>query len=297
MHGSPGTRHSRVTRIVAFFGPILLLAVVAALAIGSLPSLALAGTGPSYASPAAREVIEKMVDAHGGMDRFREASAVQFACRFKVHFGGDNWVPFSGKVTADPRTRHVYATLLNPDGTQGRIAYDGRKAWSAGSLQGLGRAPARMTAWRDLYLYALPFMTQDDGVRFGEPKREKMPIGDVDCIAIRMTFDAGAGDTPKDWYVLYVDPATSRLRAAQYVMTYTALMQDGAKSSPPSVFVWEKTATVNGLVVPTQYTVHWAGDRSVAVKEGVIEDWAFDGAFDRSQLVMPADGTPDLSTP
>jgi hypothetical protein len=80
-------------------------------------------------------------------------------------------------------------------------------------------------------------------------------------------------------------------------MTYTALMQDGAKSSPPSVFVWEKTATVNGLVVPTQYTVHWAGDRSVAVKEGVIEDWAFDGAFDRSQLVMPADGTPDLSTP
>lgn len=274
--------------------PVFALVSVALL-VASIP--ARAGSGPTYATPEARALVERMVAAHGGIDKFRQASAIHFDCTFEVHFGGDTWAPFRGVVTANPRTRQVYATLPNPDGTEGRIAYDGKQAWSAGNLQGMAKAPARMTAWRDLYLYALPWMTQDSGVLFDKPESVKMPIGGVDCMAVRMTFEAGAGDTPRDWYVLFIDPVTHRLRAAQYVMTYAALMQNGATASPPSILVWEETANVEGMIVPTKYTVHWAGDGSVVVRNGRIQNWAFDGAFDPAQLTMPADGQIDRSTP
>jgi len=276
---------------------VVWIALFVLLAFAVAPTLALAGEGPVYASKASREVVERMVAAHGGIDAFRRASAVQFDIRFNLKAGPDQWLPFEALVTADPRTRQVYATLPNPDGSEGRIAYDGRGAWSAGNLQGLARAPARMTAWRDLYLCTLPWMTQDAGVRLGEPERVPMPVGAGECIAVRMTFDAGTGDTPRDWYVLYIDPDSHRMRAAQYVMTYSALMQPGAEASPPSIFVWDETADVGGMVVPARYTVYWANDRSVVVKDGVVDRWAFDATFDRTRLEMPPDGQPDRSTP
>jgi len=193
-------------------------------------------------------------------------------------------------------TRCVYATLPNADGTSGRIAYDGTRAWSAGNLQGLGRAPARFTAWRDFYLFTLPWMTQDDGVRIGAPARATLPLDGKEYVMVRMTFADGAGDTPRDRYTLYLDPATHRLRAAEYVMTYASMMA-GKEESPPSIFMWEETVEAGGLVVPSKYTVYWSDGGKVAVRNGEITNWSFDQSFDRGRLAMPADGKPDESTP
>lgn len=254
-------------------------------------------SGPVYASPATRAVIEKMVAAHGGLERWRSAPAIRFDSSLEVHFGGDNWVPFAEEAVVDPRTRRVYAKLPNADGTFGRIAFDGTRAWSAGELRGIARAPARFTAWRNFYLFSLPWMTQDPGVRLSEPGHARLHGESKDCITVTMTFDAGTGDTPKDHYVLYVDPDTHRLRAAEYVMTYASMMRDGVSESPPSIFMWEETATVDGFVVPTRYTVYWSRDHSVAVRNGTIRNWAFGARFDPSQLEMPEGATVDRSTP
>lgn len=253
--------------------------------------------GPQYASTKSRAVVQRMVDAHGGLERWRAATAIHFESSLAVNFGSGTWVPFAEEATVDPGSRRVYARLPNPDGTFGRIAFDGKGAWSAGELQGIARAPARFTAWRNFYLFNLPWMTQDSGVRLGDPEPSRLPIGDRECLTVRMTFDAGTGDTPKDSYRLFIDPLTYRLMAAEYVMTYTTMMRNGAKASPPSIFVWEETADVGGLIVPTRYTVYWSHDHSVAVKDGRIDHWAFDARFDESQLEMPPDGTPDASTP
>jgi len=238
-----------------------------------------------------------MVAAHGGLEKWRNASAIRFDSHLEVHFGGDKWVPFAEEAVVDPRSRRVYAKLPNPDGTYGRIAFDGVRAWSAGSLQGIARAPARFTAWRNFYLFSLPWVTQDPGVHLGEPGRARLPGDETDCTTVRMTFEDDTGDTPKDHYVLYIDPDTHRLRAAEYVMTYAAMMPNGVDESPPSIFMWEETATIDGLVVPTRYTVYWSKDHSVAVRNGTIGNWAFDAGFDGSQLEMPEGATADQSTP
>ena len=267
---------------------LMLLAVLAALVPASI------ATADDAES---RSIVQKMVEAHGGLDAWANAPSVSFHSHLKVHFGGGNWVPFWEEATADPRRRCVYAKLPNPDGSFGRIAYDGTKAWSAGDLKGLAQAPARFTAWRNFYLFNLPWMTQDDGVHFGAASTGTLPGASDECITVPMWFDEGTGDTPRDAYTLYIDRDTHQLRGAEYAMTYKQMMQGGAESSAPSIFVWEETSSVDGLVVPTRYTVYWSKDHSVAVKDGEITQWSFSAPFDDSRLAMPADGKPDLSTP
>lgn len=266
----------------------------------ALMLVAAAGTSPSAAADddaRSREIVGKMVAAHGGLAPWRNATSVSFHSSLEVNFGGNNWVAFQEEVTGDPRRRRIYATLPNPDGTSGRIAYDGASAWSAGELRGLARAPARFTAWRNFYLFNLPWMTQDQGVRFGPAGHAELPGIEDECFAIPMSFDDGVGDTPGDTYILYVDTGTFQLRGAEYVMTYRQMMPPGTQASPPSIFVWEETTRVGDLLVPTGYTVYWSKDHSVAVRNGRISHWSFSEPFDEERLIMPANGVPDESTP
>jgi len=138
-------------------------------------------------------------------------------------------------------------------------------------------------------------MTQDSGVHLAAAGKGTIPGDSKQYTVVRMTFDDGTGDTPKDHYKLFIDPATNRLHAAEYVMTFPG-MTNGKPESPPSVFVWEETQTVDGMTVPKRYTVYWTDGR-VAVKDGEVKDWSFAARFDESKLKMPDGATPDESMP
>ena len=277
-----------------------LLAVLVMFAAGALQ----AGTqGPMdhsadarYASIEARQVIERMLAAHGGLERWRMAPSVSFSNRFEVDLGDGGWVSFDGEIHVETSSRRAHVALSNPDGSDGQLAYDGQTAWSAGSLQGLAQAPARFTAWRDFYLYNLPWMTQDPGVHLSTPEMGTLLGGDEKLFKVRMTFEMDAGDTPKDYYILYVDPETYRLRASQYVMTYASMLPEGMEATPPSIFVWDETVEVDGLVVPSSYTVYWPDGKPVT-RGAEIRDWSFRRPFDASRLAMPASAVVDQSMP
>ncbi|MCI0691964.1 hypothetical protein L0337_08150 [candidate division KSB1 bacterium] len=269
------------------------------LVVGLTATAAKSYQRPKYASAKTKEVIERMIEAHGGLEKWRKAPAISFNAHLKVNFGGNNWVPFWEEATVETATRRAYAKLPNADGTHGSVAFDGKKAWSAGNLQGIARAPARFTAWRNFYLFNIPWLTQDAGVNLGEPGKGKLSMleDSKEYFTVKMTFDPGTGDTPKDHYVLYIDPGTYRLKASEHVMTFASMMQGDAATSPPSIFVWEETANVDGLIVPAKYTVYWKADNSIAVKDGAISNWSFSKPFDESRLIMPPDGEPDESSP
>ena len=257
---------------------------------------AAASTGPRYAGPETKNVIEKMIEAHGGLEPWRSCPAVSFNSHLKVNFGDDNWVDFWEEVEVEQGSRRACAVLPNADGTKGMIAFDGEKAWSAGNLQGIAKAPARFSAWRNFYLFNIPWLTQDAGVILGEPGEGKLPNDAQTYITVEMTFKEGTGDTPKDRYVLYIDPETYQLKASEYGMTFSSMLPEGVESSPRSVFVWDKRSTVDGLVVLTGYNVFWtqSGDLAVA---GEVSNWSFRKPFDESRMQMPVDGNIDSSQP
>jgi hypothetical protein len=240
--------------------------------------------------------ITKMIEAHGGLEMWLACPTVSFNTHLKLDFGGGNWVDFWEEVTVEQGSRRVYSTLPNADGTSGSIAFDGKNAWSAGNLQGISQAPARFTAWRNFYLFNVPWLTQDPGVTLGKPGIGTIPEDTKEYITIPLTFGSQVGDTPKDIYTLYIDPDTYRLKATEYGMTFKSMLPEGLESAPFSVFVWEETADVGGLVVLTKYNVYYK-DGGALVTTGEVSNWSFDNPFDESRMKMPADGTPDASVP
>jgi len=245
--------------------------------------------------PAAEKIIAKMIEAHGGMKEWKNCPTVSFDTHLRVDFGGGNWVDYWEEVTVEQGSRRVYATLPNPDGTSGSIAFDGQNAWSAGDLRGIAKAPARFTAWRNYYLFNVPWLTQDASVILGKPGTGTVPNDTREYITVPMTFKADAGDTPRDTYTLYIDPDTYRLKATEYGMTFKSMLPEGMTSAPPSVFVWEETKDVHGLIVLTRYNVYWKD--GAIVTTGEVSNWAFDKPFDETRMEMPDDGTPDESVP
>ncbi len=260
-------------------GRLFVAASLLLLAAGSVPAL---GAG---SSPAAEAVVAEMIAAHGGMERWAAAPTVAFTDEF-IQPGAD--AGFPARVVVEQGRRRAY---IDYAGTL-QLAWDGDKAWSAGSQPPM---PPRFLALLNYYFLNLPWLTRDPGVVLGDPGSGKLWDNPTEYTTVRMTFEPGVGDTPDDYYVLYIHPETKRLAATEYIVTYRALLPEGADSTDPHILVYDEWATVDGLVVPTHYTIYEL-DRSVYIT-CVARDWSFSEPWDDSWMEMPDGALLDDSEP
>jgi hypothetical protein len=110
-----------------------------------------------------------------------------------------------------------------------------------------------------------------------------------------VTYEAGVGDTPDDYYVLYIDPDSHRLKGCEYIVTYAEILPPDMKQTPPHVLVFDEFETVEGLLVPVRYTIYETDQSVYATCD--IRDWSFSEAFDPAWMEMPADAIIDTSHP
>ena len=226
------------------------------------------------------DVVRRMIEAHGGMDAWRTAPSVRFT---------ERWGEAAAtRVAVEQGTRRVY---MEVPGTRSRMAWDGERAWS---IEWRG-APPRFLAQLNYYFLNLPWLSMDPGVKLGEPGTGLLRDDPTSYSTVMMTFDEGVGDTPGDYYELYIHPETHLLEACRYVVTYKALLPPGSKHTPDHILVFDEHETVNGLVVPTRFTVYEM-DHSVYARCS-ITDWSFDQPFDATMVTMPAGAVVDTTTP
>jgi hypothetical protein len=64
---------------------------------------------------------------------------------------------------------------------------------------------------------------------------------------------------------------------------------------PEHILVYEDFATVDGLVVPTRYTIFATDHTPLAMCS--IRDWSFGKPFDAARMTMPEGAIVDESTP
>lgn len=280
----PSKRRSRLTAFE--LPPSMLLASLMLLALACAQD----GEPPAQenAIPDAQalrgpQIVQDMVAAHGGLGAWRAAPTVSFADEFGVP-GQPAQV---SQVVVEQSSRRV--TMDMPDGSS--LAWDGAKAWSTGWESPI---PPRFLALLNYYFLNLPWLTQDPGVQLGEPAAGSLPGDATEYVTVMMTFEPGTGDTPDDYYRLYIDPNTKRLKACAYVVTYQALMPPGIESSPEHLLVYDELTSVQGLLVPSRYTIY---DDGAIYATCAIRDWAFDKPFDAARMTMPADAVVDTSTP
>jgi Family of unknown function (DUF6503) len=242
---------------------------------------------PLYAqTKTGSDVIAAMISAHGGMEKWRSAPTVSFEDHFKQS-GAPN--PMISQVTVEQGRRRAY---LDFPELKSRIVWDGKQAWSENWNAPI---PPRFLALLNYYFLNLPWLAMDAGVNLGNPGKGKLWNDRTEYITVKMTFNAGVGDTPNDYYLLYIDPKSNRLKACEYIATYASILPPGAKASPPHVLVYETTATVEGLVVPTRYTIHDKNHSTIASCE--IRNWSFKKPFDATRLTKPPGAVIDNSSP
>lgn len=253
-------------------------ALVAVLAATLTPGAALAGS--------AAEIIGAMVEAHGGMERWASAPTVSFEDEFRQGTA-ESGAP--SRVTVEQGRRRAY---LDFPGTEMRLAWDGDKAWSENWESPY---PPRFLALLNYYFVNLPWLAKDPGVILGEPGKARLRDDPTEYLTVKLTYEAGVGDTPDDYYVLYIDPETHRLRANEYIVTYRSILPEGVEASNPHVLVYDEYDTVDGLVVPTHYTIYETDGTVYA--SCAIRDWSFDRPFDEGRMVMGEGAVLDGSAP
>src|SRR5687768_4548611 len=160
-------------------------------------------------------------------------------------------VEFGGKTTLDG------ILSFTTDGTKSRIdlkdgaqlTFDGERAWVSPDSATFKMARFHLLTWP--YFLGVPFKLRDGGVRVGWMGDQ--PLGDGrQYPAIRLTFAPGTGDAPRDWYILYRDPQTDRLRAMAYIVTYAKAPSD--RPDDPHAILYDDFRTIAGVTLATRWT-------------------------------------------
>ncbi|MEO1052693.1 MAG: hypothetical protein AAFX87_18815 [Bacteroidota bacterium] len=256
----------------------------------------LAQSGPKYASKETKEIIEKMIVAHGGYEKWAKAPSVRYEHEFENTFAPQqpHWISYE---TIEPRSRYVYSEWPWPEKPTASMAFDGEKTWTKDWSLPNG---AKFMQHISFYFLFLPWLTQDDGVVLGEPGKGKLPHDDKEYITVRMSFKPGTGDTPDDYYILYIDPETYVLKGNQYIVTWGPLMDAfkmpaDVKFIGPFYKVYDEYTKVEGLTVPTRYGTYLANDGR-KYGDHWARDFSFSEPFDMDKLKMPENAVIDNST-
>jgi len=244
------------------------------------------GVGPEAASgdPAALDLVQRMVEAHGGMEVWASAPTVSFR---ETWYQDDPAEGNSSRVVVEQGNRRAY--LVSDNGAS--AVWNGEKAWG---VEWVAPMPPRFVVALTYYFLNLPWLVLDPGVVLGPPAQAWLPGNPNEYVSVRVTYEEGVGDTPDDYYELYIDPKTYRLEGCEYIVTYAALLPPGVEHTPPHLLLYEEFETVDGLVVPTRFTIY-EGDEVYA--RCAIGDWSFSEPFDESLMVMPAGAVPDTTDP
>ena len=259
--------------------------LLVSLSIAGLVAFGCSTPGPEV-TPAHSEkgVVARMIEAHGGLEKWRSAPTVSFEDTLQPPEGP----PLTSRVSVEQRSRRAY---LDFPEMGARMAWDGEKAWSENWQ---GPFPHRFFALLSYYFLNLPWLAADPGVNLSEPGTGKLWDDPTEYITVKMTFEPGVGDTPDDYYILYIDPDTYRLRAAELSVTYADILPPEVDAIE-EIAVYDKFATVEGLVVPMKCSIYGKDRSPFASWEW--RNWSFDRPFDESRMVMAADAVVDTSSP
>jgi hypothetical protein len=244
--------------------------------------------GPDYANAETKRVIESMVEAHGGIERWRAAPSIRFDNVFHNNYAGKGefawWIVHE---VIDQKTRNAWQDWPMEDS---KIGFDGENVWSENWTHG---NPSAFMVHFFYYFVNLPWLTQDDGVQLSAATRFNWPGTDEEFYEIHMTYDEApsVGKSAKDFFVLYVHPETYRLFGYQYGSGYGPLldlmnMPEGKETFGPMWRLITKYEEVDGLLFPAAFHTMPEADERI-VGDHVILNIDISQPFEMSKSAQP----------
>ena len=185
-------------------------------------------------TPAYPEAIRAIFDAHGGTDAWQKMKALYFE------------IPKESGAEKHTVALQDRRSLIETDAWS--IGYDGSEVWLLAQETDAYKGNARFYHNLMFYFYAMPFVLADDGIQY-----ESVPATQLDGMSyegVRISYNDGVGDAPKDEYILYFDKETHQMKWLGYTVTYGK----AEKSDNWRFIKYAEWTTQNGLVLPKALT-------------------------------------------
>ena len=175
--------------------------------------------------------LSKVLDAHGGYATWAGMHQLSY-----TKGTGES----AEKQLIELKNRKVLLTSANHT-----IGFDGNEVWINPADAAFGGSPR---FYHNLYFYffAMPFVLSDPGIHYSDV--EPLSVDGTDYPGIKISYNEGVGDSPKDNYILYYDAGTFQMQFLQYTVTY----RSQEVSEKYSLIKYNEWTEVNGLVLPTK---------------------------------------------
>lgn len=182
------------------------------------------------------EVIDKMFQAHGGLDNWKKQKSLSY----HLNSGEKKEIH-----TIDLENRKV---LINGDGYD--IGFDGKEVWISPDKENSPSKSPRFYHNLYFYFHSLAFLVSDPGITYEDRGIQKMHDQDFRVVAI--SYNANIGDAPDDEYILYLNPSTHQLLFILYTVTY----YNKEKSTSFNALKYSVWEDIDGLILPSSFSGH-----------------------------------------
>lgn len=199
--------------------------------------------------PIVQDALDRGIEAHGGLATWQSYQLLEYQMG-----AGEN----SERHVVDLWSRKTLQA-----GENWQVGYNGTDVWVAPNLEAFDGNP-RFYNGLHFYFFGLPFVLADPGAN--REDLGSVTINSESFDAVKISFDAGVGESPNDYYIVHFDPQTHRMRYLLYTATYFS----GEPSERFNAREYETWQEVDGLLVPEKITTYrWNSEsRELGDKRG-----------------------------
>jgi hypothetical protein len=240
--------------------------------------------GPDSVRAQQTTVLNNALDAHGGLNTWEKFGTVEYDFSLQI-----------GDATRDDH--HIFdlnKRHVRVEHSSYTVGITKDRAWVAPDMETYGyTAPPRFYGKAYTYLFSVPFVFADPGVNVESAGQR--PLKGTSYDVLKITFDEGVGDTPRDVFYLYLDPDSHQVHAALFSVTY----RNPSVTRPITGVVYNEWTTANGLTVPRTATMYGVSkDQTLQKKLGTFEYQNVSFRTDTpsaDRFAMPEQAVPDTS--
>ncbi|WP_010519307.1 LolA-like protein [Croceivirga radicis] len=197
-------------------------------------------------------VIWNSMEAHGGLATWFENGPL--GMRFNYQPLEKDKTQRDSYEIVDPWNNRVVHTSTTDK--EAKFGYTGEIAWIKADSTAFAY-DTKFWALTPLYLMGHPFVEDGEGVNL-----ELLPDAtykDKKTKVVKVTYDAGTGDAPDDYYILHFDAETYLLMATRYIVSYPEYFKNGGHNPEKFMEVGE-LVDVDGVLLPSLLKTHWTVD-------------------------------------
>jgi hypothetical protein len=237
--------------------------------------------GPGYSSSETKQIIQKMIEAHGGMNRWKNAPSISYKHdMIDPSKPNDHWL---SKEIHEQGRRRCYQEWTNDEAV---LVNDGNNIWTVDWKR---LNPPSMMSGVSYFFINMVWMTQDDiaNLQLREKTQVDLIEKGTEFHTVRLTF---TGSSEHEYFDMFIDPETYILRGVNYTVTHKDLFKAfglpvSTKFMGPLLKVYKEYTEVDGLKLTSRYDTYRPSGQNYGIH--TVTDYDLKKEFDESKLSKP----------